>query len=228
MATRLKPPGRVIGVGMHRSTTRLWPESKADIAGSAALGDAGVAFKESAALRTAIFAAAMTGGVAIARSSVTGLPVTRVENASATGGPRPVRPSTPSEVGGSTSRWARLRQDEPDHRLQAVASVGRIGARTSCCRLRSSRCGRRDACTTSERPSTRSPRSPPRTGTTHGSNPMAQRQADHEVAPDKVLASTMISYPHTSMMACQPEAALQRPSSPRARWPSGSLEGARW
>lgn len=33
-------------------------------------------------------------------------------------------------------------------------------------------------------------------------NPMAQRRADHEVTVDEILASTMISYPHTSMMAC--------------------------
>ena len=34
------------------------------------------------------------------------------------------------------------------------------------------------------------------------SNPMAQRQADHEITTDEILASTLISYPHTSMMAC--------------------------
>jgi acetyl-CoA acetyltransferase len=33
-------------------------------------------------------------------------------------------------------------------------------------------------------------------------NPMAQRRADHEVTVEEVLASTMISYPHTSKMAC--------------------------
>src|SRR3546814_16530807 len=31
---------------------------------------------------------------------------------------------------------------------------------------------------------------------------MAQRRADHEVTVEEVLASTMISYPHTSKMAC--------------------------
>ncbi len=33
-------------------------------------------------------------------------------------------------------------------------------------------------------------------------NPFAQRRADHEVTVEEILASTMISYPHTSMMAC--------------------------
>jgi acetyl-CoA acetyltransferase len=32
-------------------------------------------------------------------------------------------------------------------------------------------------------------------------NPYAQRQADHEITVDEVLGSTMIAYPHTSMMA---------------------------
>jgi acetyl-CoA acetyltransferase len=32
-------------------------------------------------------------------------------------------------------------------------------------------------------------------------NPYAQRQADHQITPDEVLNSTMIAYPHTSMMA---------------------------
>lgn len=33
-------------------------------------------------------------------------------------------------------------------------------------------------------------------------NPMAQRRSDHEVTAEEVLKSNMISYPHTSMMAC--------------------------
>src|SRR3546814_3428995 len=36
-------------------------------------------------------------------------------------------------------------------------------------------------------------------------NPMAQRRADHEVTVEEVLASNMISYPHTSKMACRSE-----------------------
>ena len=51
MATRLSRPVYVIGVGMHPfNNQRLSSESMADVAGMAALGDAGIAFAEVGAL----------------------------------------------------------------------------------------------------------------------------------------------------------------------------------
>ena len=87
MATRLSRPVYVIGVGMHPfNNQRLSSESMADVAGMAALGDAGIAFAEVGALYNGYLGGGVTSGVAIAKEfGLTGIPVTHVENASATG-----------------------------------------------------------------------------------------------------------------------------------------------
>ena len=87
MATRLSRPVYVIGVGMHPfNNQRLSSESMADVAGMAALGDAGIAFAEVGALYNGYLGGGVTSGVAIAKEfGLPGIPVTHVENASATG-----------------------------------------------------------------------------------------------------------------------------------------------
>jgi acetyl-CoA acetyltransferase len=78
----------VLGVGMHRFG--IWPDkSNADmamVAGHQALDDAGIAFTDvQAAYVGHIFAQPMTGIRVMKELGMTGLPIQRVENASATG-----------------------------------------------------------------------------------------------------------------------------------------------
>src|SRR5439155_5642995 len=78
----------VLGVGMHRFG--MWADrSNADMAreaGLAALDDAGLSFKDvQAAYAGYIFAPVMSAARTMKEFGLTGIPVQRVENASATG-----------------------------------------------------------------------------------------------------------------------------------------------
>ena len=87
MPTKLSRPVYVIGVGMHPfNNDASSAASMADVAGIAALADAGVAFGDIGALYNGYLGGGMTKGVTIAKEfGLTGIPVTHVENASATG-----------------------------------------------------------------------------------------------------------------------------------------------
>ncbi|MGK2873129.1 MAG: thiolase family protein, partial [Alphaproteobacteria bacterium] len=77
----------VIGVGMHRFSKD--PISKRDLyftAGMDALNDAGVKFRDIGSLYNGYIGGGMTEGIGFAKDlGLTGVPVTHVENASATG-----------------------------------------------------------------------------------------------------------------------------------------------
>ena len=135
---------------------------------------------------------------------LTGLPVTHIENASATG-----------LVAFREAAWA-VSSGRADVAMalcfdkftdMAGRGGGRGGGRDEIdapdpARRRTSPCGRSAACTTAApRPST-SPRSRPRTGTTARLSPMAHRRPDHVVTAEEVLASRMVAEPLTAMMCC--------------------------
>ena len=86
MATKLARDVYVIGVGMHRfNNERLASAAMADVAGMQALDDAGIGFPEVGALYNGYLGGGLTSGVGIAKEfGLTGIPVTHVENASAT------------------------------------------------------------------------------------------------------------------------------------------------
>ena len=77
----------VVGVGMHPFNNDGVPVADmADVAGTSALHDAGLDFPEVGALYNGYIGAGLTTGVHVAKEfGLTGIPVTHVENASATG-----------------------------------------------------------------------------------------------------------------------------------------------
>lgn len=202
----------VIGVGMHRISGAPIPVSDmAFEAGINALRDAGIEFDAVEALYNGYAAGGMLAGVTIAKDfGLTGVPVTHVENASATGSSA-FREAVLSVAGGH-ARCAMALGFDPSP--AAMMSGG--GGMPSPAMLQSF-----------FKPSVEGVLLPAaffamwavrrmhEVGTTvetfakiaaknwnHARlNPYAQRQADHRVTPEEVLSSTMIAYPHTSMMA---------------------------
>jgi acetyl-CoA acetyltransferase len=135
----------VLGVGMHRFG--IWPEaSNAAMglqAGRLALQDAGLSFREiQAAYGGHIFAQTMSVVRALKEFGLTGIPVQRVENASATGS--------------AAFREACLAVASGRH--EVVMALG--------CRRRSLPCGPRGVCTSVACNPSTSLASAPRTSTT--------------------------------------------------------------
>lgn len=201
----------VIGVGMHRISAAPTPvRDMAFAAGLNAMQDAGIEFDQIGALYNGYASGGMLAGVTIAKDfGLTGVPVAHVENASATGSSA-FREAVLSVAGG--------------HARCAMA----LGFDPSPGAMMSGRGSAPSAMFSSFfKPSVESVLLPAaffamwavrrmhEVGTTAETfakiaaknwnharlNPYAQRQADHQVTADEVLASTMIAYPHTSMMA---------------------------
>jgi len=204
MATKLSRDVYVIGVGMHRfNNERLDPTAMADVAGMRALEDAGIDFDDVGALYNGYLGGGMASGVRVAKEfGMTGIPVTHVENASATGSCA-FGEAVHAVAGGRVDSAMALGFDD-------MNQLGGIG------RSRGKSIGAEDVMLPAAFFAMWATRRMHDAGTTvetfakiaaknwnHArSNPMAQRQADHEITPDEVLSSTLISYPHTSMMAC--------------------------
>ena len=204
MATKLSRDVYVIGVGMHRfNNERLDPTAMADVAGMRALEDAGIDFDDVGALYNGYLGGGMASGVRVAKEfGMTGIPVTHVENASATGSCA-FGEAVHAVAGGRVESAMALGFDD-------MNQLGGIG------RSRGKSIGAEDVMLPAAFFAMWATRRMHDAGTTvetfakiaaknwnHArSNPMAQRQADHEITPDEVLSSTLISYPHTSMMAC--------------------------
>lgn len=200
----------VIGVGMHRISAAPTPVGDmAFDAGINALGDAGIEFDAVEALYNGYASGGMTAGVTLAKDfGLTGVPITHVENASATGSSA-FREAVLSVAGGH-ARCAMALGFDPSP--GAMMSGGAASARMFSSFFRPSVEGvllpaaffalwavRRmhEAGTTVETYAKIAAKN-----WNHARfNPYAQRQADHEVTVDEVLGSTMIAYPHTSMMA---------------------------
>ena len=196
----------VIGVGMHPFGKHgVGIGDMAFVAGTQALADAGMSFKEVGAVYTGTIAAEITEGVDIVKDlGLTGVPVMRVENASATG---------------SSAFYAAVHHVAGGHAPVAMAlgfdDMLKMGMRMG-------------ALMSMEGPKVAgiilpaaffalwAMRRMHERGTkvetfakiaaknwNHArANPNAQRRSDHEVTPEEILKSSQIAYPHTAMMCC--------------------------
>lgn len=194
----------VVGVGMHPFNNDGVPVADmADVAGTSALHDAGLDFPEVGALYNGYIGAGLTTGVHVAKEfGLTGIPVTHVENASATGSCA-FGEAVHAVAGGRVDVAMALGFDD----MNRMGGLGRSGRR---------RVGAEDVMLPAAFFAMWATRRMHDVGTTvetfaaiaaknwnHArENPMAQRRADHHVTVEEVLDSTMISYPHTSKMAC--------------------------
>lgn len=195
----------VVGVGMHPfGNDGVAVEDMAYTAGIAALEDAGLDFPEVGALYNGYIGGGMTTGVHVAKDlGLTGLPVTHVENASATGSSA-FGEAVHAVAGGRVEVAMALGFDD----MNRMTGLGRSS--------RGRGIGAEDVMLPAAFFAMWATRRMHEVGTTvetfaaiaaknwnHArQNPMAQRRADHEVTVEEVLASTMISYPHTSKMSC--------------------------
>lgn len=193
----------VVGVGMHRFNNEgLRATDMAYDAGIAALDDAGLDFPAVGALYNGYLGGPITAGVQVAKDfGLTGVPITHVENASATGSCA-FGEAVHAVAGGRVDVAMALGFDD----LNRVGGVGRS----------TKRLGAEDVMLPAAFFAMWATRRMHEVGTTvetfaaiaaknwnHArENPMAQRRADHHVTVEEILASTMISYPHTSKMAC--------------------------
>ncbi len=194
----------VVGVGMHAFGNEGIPATDMGyVAGVAALDDAGVDFPEVGALYNGYIGGGITAGVHLAKDlGLTGIPVTHVENASATGSSA-FGEAVHAVAGGRVDVAMALGFDD----MNRMGGLGRSGQRGL---------GAEDVMLPAAFFAMWATRRMHEVGTSvetfaaiaaknwnHArENPMAQRRADHEVTVEEVLASTMISYPHTSKMAC--------------------------
>jgi acetyl-CoA acetyltransferase len=194
----------VVGVGMHPFGNEGIPATDMGyVAGIAALDDAGIDFPEVGALYNGYIGGGITAGVHLAKElGLTGLPVTHVENASATGSSA-FGEAVHAVAGGRVDVAMALGFDD----MNRMAGLGRSGGRGL---------GAEDVMLPAAFFAMWATRRMHEVGTTvetfaaiaaknwnHArENPMAQRRADHEMTVEEILASTMISYPHTSKMAC--------------------------
>ena len=194
----------VIGVGMAPFGQ---PDVKAsDLgfdAGVAALDDAGVAFGEVGYLYNGYITGGLLAGVTLAKDlGLTGVPITHVENASATGSCA-FHEAVQVVSGGSVDVAMALGFDDLNRAGAAMGGGGRkpgieqVMLPAAFFAMWATR-RMHDVGTTVETFAKIAAKN-----WNHARhNPYAQRRADHEVTAEEVLASRMIAYPHTSKMAC--------------------------
>ncbi len=194
----------VVGVGMHPfGNDGIAATDMGYVAGVAALEDAGVEVPEVGALYNGYIGGGITAGVHLAKDlGLTGLPVTHVENASATGSSA-FGEAVHAVAGGRVDVAMALGFDD----MNRMGGLGRSGKRGL---------GAEDVMLPAAFFAMWATRRMHDAGTSietfaaiaaknwnHArENPMAQRRVDHEMTVEEILASTMISYPHTSKMAC--------------------------
>jgi len=200
----------VIGVGMHRISGAPTPvRDMAYEAGINAMQDAGIEFDTVGALYNGYASGGMLTGVTVAKDfGLTGVPVTHVENASATGSSA-FREAVLSVAGGH-ARCAMALGFDPSP--AAAMSGGAVSGAMFSSFFKPSVEGVLLPAAFFAMWAVRRMHEVGTTAETYAKiaaknwnharlNPYAQRQADHVVTPEEVLASTMIAYPHTSMMA---------------------------
>jgi len=191
----------VLGVGMTRFTAAPQPTLRehAYRAGRIALDDAGVTFDQVGSVYTGfIFEPTMTGLRFVKEFGLTGVPVVHVENASATGSSA-FREAYLSVAGGHADISMALGFDD----MQRLAGVGQSKDSTEGVILPAAffalwaQARMQEYGTTADTLAQIAAKN-----WNHAAlNPMAQRQADSEIRPEKILASRMIAEPLTSMMA---------------------------
>ena len=196
----------VIGVGMHRFGKH--DASRRDMAFTAginALDDAGISFRDVGTLYNGYIGGQMSEGVGYAKDlGLTGLPVIHVENASATGSTA-FREAVLSVAGGVTD---------------VAMALGFDGQLRGMGGMRGGALNRPTSMESTLLPAAFfafwAVRRMHENGTTvetyariaaknwnHARfNKYAERQAEDVITPERVLASPMVAYPHTAMMAC--------------------------
>ncbi len=196
----------VAGVGMHpfgkhgKSNKEM-----AYVAGKAALKDAGIKFRDVGALYNGYIMGDMTEGVAIAKDlGLTGVPVVHVENASATGSTA-FREACLRVASGEADIAMALGFDDIVRMGQMMMQMYMAqGPRIESMVLPAAFFAMWAVRRTHEYGT--SPEIYARIAAKNWNharyNPMAQRQSDHEVTIEEVLASKPVAHPHTTMMAC--------------------------
>jgi acetyl-CoA acetyltransferase len=195
----------VLGVGMHRFG--MWADkSNAEMsleAGTAALADAGLSFRDvNAAYVGQIFAPVMSGVRVMKEFGLTGLPIQRLDNASATGSAAFAEACWAVASGrydvvmvlGFDKMTAMIQQStqgtDPANLEDAILPAAFFALwATRRMHERGTKPEHLAAIAAKNWNNGRK-------------NPMSQRQAEREVTVEKVLASKMVAWPLTAMMSC--------------------------
>jgi acetyl-CoA acetyltransferase len=234
----------VLGVGMHRFG--MWADrSNGDMAldaGLAALKDAGLTFKDvQAAYVGHIFATVMSGVRVLKEFGCTGLPIQRIENASATGS-AVFREACLAVASGRHDVVLALGFDK------MTAMIQETSAGTDPANLEDSILPAAFFAMWATRRMYERGTKPEhlakiaaKNWNNGALNPMSQRQPDKHVTPEKVLASRMVAWPLTAMMSCpigdgaaaaivgRPEIIRKlRPGRPVVRVLASSLQSERY
>ncbi|HBC57710.1 MAG TPA: transporter [Gammaproteobacteria bacterium] len=196
----------VIGVGMH-PFSKMCPSTRdmAFNAGTAAMEDAGIKFKDVGYLYNGYIGGMMLEGISYAKDfGLTNVPVVHVENASATGSTA-FREAVNAVKAGEAEIAMALGFDDmmkmgmqmaqmmmgQEPKIEQIVLPAGFFAMWAVRRMH-------EHGTTVETFAKIAAKN-----WNHARfNPMAQRQAKEEVTPEEVLASRMIAYPHTSKMSC--------------------------
>jgi acetyl-CoA acetyltransferase len=190
----------VVGVGMHPFCNRnVAMRELAFTSAAAALKDAGLRFFEMDAVYTGYLTGATMDGLTYAKDlGLSGAPITHVENASATGSSA-FREAVLSVAGGNSEIAMAWGYDDLNNLtgvgvtrkdMEGVILPAAFFALWGVRRMH-------DRSTTVETFA----RIAAKNWNHARANPNAQRQADHEVTVDEILASRAIAHPFTSKMA---------------------------
>ncbi|MEW6272906.1 MAG: thiolase family protein [Thermodesulfobacteriota bacterium] len=195
----------ILGVGMHRFG--MWPESSnaemGRMAGLAALKDAGLGFKDvDAAFVGQIFAPVMTGVRVMKEFGLTGLPVQRLDNASATGSAC-LYEAVGSVAHGRYDVAMVLGFDKMTSMIQDT-TAGTDPANLEDAILPAAFFAMWATRRMHERGTKPEhlARIAAKNWNNGAKNPMSQRQPDKPVTVEKVLGSRMVAWPMTTMMSC--------------------------
>ena len=196
----------VLGVGMHRFGAYYGEKPNTELAltaGRAALQDAGLTFKDiNAAYVGHIFATVMTGVRVMKEFGLTGLPVQRIENASATGSAA-FREACLAVAAGHYDVAMVLGFDKMTSMIQA-STAGTAPENMEDAILPAAffaMWATRRMHERGTRPEHLA-RIAAKNFNNGAKNPMSQRQATESITPDKVLRSRMVAWPLTAMMSC--------------------------
>ena len=196
----------VLGVGMHRFGAYYGEKPNTEmslVAGLAALKDAGLAFKDvNAAYTGHIFATVMSGVRVMKEFGLTGLPVQRIENASATGSAA-FREACMAVAAGYYDVAMVLGFDKMTSMIQS-SSAGTAPENMEDAILPAAFFAMWATRRMHERGTKPDhlARIAAKNFNNGAKNPMSQRQPTELVTPDKVLQSRRVAWPLTTMMSC--------------------------
>lgn len=196
----------VLGVGMHRFGAYYAEKSNAEmslVAGMDALRDAGLTFKDmNAAYVGQIFHPAMTGIRVMKEFGLTGLPVQRIENASATGSAA-FREACMAVAAGYYDLVMVLGFDKMTSMIQS-SNAGTAPENMEDAILPAAFFAMWATRRMHERGTKPEhlARIAAKNFNNGARNPMSQRQAKEPITPEKVLQSRMVAWPLTTMMSC--------------------------